>query len=269
MIYIILLILFVVLLFWVLKRMKTPKVPAMAVVTGAVKAGKSTFSTYLVFNELWKRRVKVNIFNFFCCLFGKKDKRKPKPLLYSNVPLACDYVPVTEALLKRKERFVYGSVIYLQESSLVADSMDYKDSELNEELLLFSKLIGHETKGGCLILDTQSMSDNQYNIKRSVTSSFFVHHAFKGFPFFICAWIREERYNADGTVLTVYNEDVEQSLQFVLIPKRVWKKFDCYCYSVLTDSLPVAKNIIKGKELPDLKARQIVSFRKFKNGGKK
>lgn len=249
--------------------MKTPKVPAMAVVTGAVKAGKSTFSTYLVFSELWKRRVKVSVFNFFCLIFGKKNKRKPKPLLYSNVPLRCKYVPVTESLLKRKERFVYGSVIYLQESSLVADSMDYKDKDLNEELLLFSKLIGHETKGGCLILDTQSMSDNQYNIKRSVTSSFFVHHTVKLVPFFVLAWIREERYNPDGTVITVYNEDVEESLRFVLIPKRIWKKFDCYCYSALTDDLPVVDKTVDGKKLPDLKAHSIVSFRKFKNGGKK
>lgn len=241
----------------------------MAVVTGAVKAGKSTFSVFLARRELRKRRFAVCIHNVLCHLFFKRDKIKPKPQLYSNVPLRMPYIPVTEELLRREKRFIYGSVVYLQESSLVADSMDYKDSNLNEQLLLFSKLIGHETRGGCLILDTQAVADNQYNIKRCITSSFFVHHTFKFIPFFVAAWIREERVSDSGDAINVYNDDIEKTLQMVLIPKKIWKLFDCYCYSVLTDSLPVVDGVVDGRKLPDLKAHRIVSFRKFKNGGSK
>lgn len=39
--------------------------------------------------------------------------------------------------------------------------------------------------------------------------------------------------------MNVFNEDVEETLKAVVIPKRVWRCFDCYCYSVFTDHLPV------------------------------
>lgn len=72
-----------------------------------------------------------------------------KPLLYSNIPLAVDgFTPLTLDLIQRKERFRYGSVIYVCESSLVADSMSFKDPLLNENMLLLNKLIAHETRGG-------------------------------------------------------------------------------------------------------------------------
>ena len=48
----------------------------------------------------------------------------------------------------------------------------------------------------------------------------------------------------------------------VIIPKSVWKKFDSYCFSCLTDNLPVSANVVTDTD--DLKAREIVSFRQFK-----
>ena len=48
-----------------------------------------------------------------------------------------------------------------------------------------------------------------------------------------------------------------------LIPKRVWKYFDAYCFSHLTDDCPVAENIVCGDK-KDLKAHEIVSFREWK-----
>ena len=74
--------------------------------------------------------------------------------------------------------------------------------------------------------------------------------------------MREERYSDDRGTINTYNEDVENTLKKVLIPKRVWKKFDAYCFSCLTDGLPVADNVIE--DSTDLKARNIVSFRQYK-----
>ena len=56
-----------------------------------------------------------------------------------------------------------------------------------------------------------------------------------------------------------FSGDVEESLKTMIIPKRTWKLFDCYCYSALTDNLPVERNVIKIK---DLKARSILTFKK-------
>lgn len=266
-IYIILI--FVILFFLIkfLKKFKVQKIGALALVTGGVKCGKSTFAVYLAIREYKSRLRSVKFANFFNKLF-KKPLRE-LPLLYSNIPLSVPYVELTDNLLLRKERFVFGSVIYVCEASLVADSQLLRDKDINEQLQLFNKLIGHETKGGCIIYDTQSIGDLHYSIKRCLSEFIYIHHLVKIFPFFLIAYVREDRYSDDGAVLSVNTDDSELTLRKVLIPKSTWKKFDCYCYSSLTDNLPVNDNVITNNN--NLKATKIVSFRtNFKDlkGGK-
>lgn len=247
-------------LYKIISKFKVPKIGSFALITGGVKCGKSTFSVAIVKSEHRSRVRKVKFKNFFRKLF--KKPLQELPLIYSNVPLACPYVPLTDDLLMRKERFVYGSVIYVQEASLVADSQLIKDKDINEQLLLFNKLIGHESKGGCIIYDTQSVSDNHYSIKRCLSEYIYIHHLTKWLPFFLIAHVEENRYSDDGTIITTQDKDVELKLRKVLIPKKTWKYFDCYCYSCLTDNLPVNKTVINNNlQVKDLKARNIISFR--------
>lgn len=247
------------------RKLKKPKISCMALVTGGVKAGKSTFSCALALSKYKSQVRKVRFANFFRRIFRKELFEKP--LLYSNVPLNCEYVPLTDDLLLRKQRFVYRSVIYAQEASLIADSQLIKDLDINQRLLLFNKLIGHETKGGYLIYDTQCINDNHYSVKRCISEYFYIHDTIKWIPFILLCHVRELRYSDDGQEINVYEGDVEESMRTVLVSKRIWKMFDAYCYSVLTDHLPVASDAVEGRELSDLKARKIVSFRKYKNGG--
>lgn len=247
------------------RKFKKPKISCMALVTGGVKAGKSTFSCALALSKYKSQVRKVRFANFFRRIFRKELFEKP--LLYSNVPLNCEYVPLTDDLLLRKQRFVYRSVIYAQEASLIADSQLIKNLDINQRLLLFNKLIGHETKGGYLIYDTQCINDNHYSVKRCISEYFYIHDTVKWIPFILLCHVRELRYSDDGQEINVYEGDVEESMRTVLVSKRVWKMFDAYCYSVLTDHLPVASGVVEGRELSDLKARKIVSFRKYKNGG--
>lgn len=242
------------------RRFKFPKVGAMAMVTGGVKCGKSTFAVGLTVAEYKRRKRSVKIKNFFCKLF-----RKPLydlPLIYSNIPLAIPYVPITQDLLLRKKRFVYGSVIYINEASLVADSQLIKDMDVNERLLLFNKLIGHELLGGCIIYDTQCISDVHYSIKRCVSNYFYIHHLTKWLPFMLIATIRECRYSDDGSISTVDTSDIEDNLKRVVIRKSTWRKFDAYCFSSLTDNLPVEKKEVLST---DLKVRKVFSFREYKS----
>lgn len=262
---ILLLILALIVFAIITRKFKKPKIACVALVTGGVKAGKSTFSLALALSKYKSQVRKVRFINFFRRLFRREPLEKP--LLYSNVPLACDYVPLTDDLLLRKQRFVYRSVIYAQEASLIADSQLIKNLDVNQRLLLFNKLIGHETKGGYLVYDTQSINDNHYAVKRCLSEFFYVHDTVKIIPFILLVHVRELRYSDDSQELNIYDGDIEESLKTVLISKRVWKKFDAYCYSVLTDHLPVADEVVSGRELPDLKARKIVSFRNYKNGG--
>lgn len=247
------------------RKFKKPKISCMALVTGGVKAGKSTFSCALALSKYKSQVRKVRFANFFRRIFRKELFEKP--LLYSNVPLNCEYVPLTDDLLLRKQRFVYRSVIYAQEASLIADSQLIKDLDINQRLLLFNKLIGHETKGGYLIYDTQCINDNHYSVKRCISEYFYIHDTIKWIPFILLCHVRELRYSDDGQEINVYEGDVEESMRTVLVSKRIWKMFDAYCYSVLTDHLPVASEVVEGRELLDLKAHKIVSFRKYKNGG--
>lgn len=246
----------------------------MVLVTGGVKTGKTTLSVRLVY-KTWKRQVlKVRIQNALLRFFKflkipkfKDVEQKPLPLIYSNIPINIPYVPLTQELVERQERFVYGSVIYVCESSLLADSMSFKDEFVNEQLLLLNKLIAHETKGGYLFYDTQSISDNHFSIKRCLSTYFYVHHTVK-IPFFLLMYVRELKYSDDNSAVNTFSEDVEESLKLVIVPKSTWKMFDCYCYSALTDHLPVNDKTVKPKSL---KAEHIISFKKFKNlkGGAK
>lgn len=251
---------FIVLKF--LKKFKFPKIGSMCLVSGGVKCGKSTTAVALSIKEYKRRHRRWRIRKFF-----QKLLRVPigeEPLLYSNIPLGVPYVPLTQALLLRQARFNYGSVIYVCEASLVADSQMIKDKELNERLLFFNKLIGHELKGGCIIYDTQSVADCHYSIKRCLSEYFYVHHLVKWIPFFLVAYIREDRYSEDGSIVSVNTSDVEDTLRRVIIRKRTWKLFDSYCYSSLTDDLPVENNVVTLPKKASLKAKKIVSFKEIK-----
>lgn len=255
----------VVLAFWLyFKFFKVPKMNALVMVTGGVKAGKSTFAVASCIQQ-HKSRVRVTkVKNWFRKLF--KKPLLELPLLYSNIPLNYPYVSLTRDLIERKERFVYGSVIYCGEASLVSNSMNFKNIERNERILLFNKLIGHELRGGLIIYDTQCIGDLHYGIKRSISQQFHVHHTRKCFFLpFIMVYVREMVY-VDGDNSNIVNNidsDIEDSLKCVLIWKSVWKKFDAYCYSSFTDDLQVNKKVVN-KKVEDLRVKgTILSFNTY------
>lgn len=242
---------------------KVPKFGCMALVTGGVKTGKSTLSVYMAIKRFKASLRAVKFRNFFRKIFARPLFELPK--LYSNIPLNVPYVPINQKLIKREYRFAYGSVIYINEASLFADSQMIKDMDLNERLLMFNKLIGHELLGGYIIYDTQSIVDLHYSVKRCLSNYFYIHHLVKWIPGFMIAFVRECVYSEDGSVINSYGSDVEDELKKVLIPKRIWKKFDAYCYSYATDSLPVYDKVCKPSK-KDLKVKRLVSFNDTRRG---
>lgn len=258
--FLILLLIVGVLIFFLYKlysKFKFPKIPSMALITGGVKVGKSTFAVGLAVKEYKRVHRRWKIRKFFQKLFGKPISEEP--LLYSNIPLTVPYVPLTKDLILRRKRFRYGSIIYVCEASLMADSTLIKDMTLNDRLLLFNKLIGHETKGGAIIYDTQSIADCHYSVKRCLSDYIYIHHLTKWIPFFLIAHVIENRYSEDGSVIGVDTQDVELTTRKVIIRKSTWKKFDSYCYSVFTDNKPVEDSVIYAEK--DLKAYDVISFR--------
>ena len=107
------------------KHFKRIKCGSFVAFTGGVKCGKSTVSLNVALRE-YKSRKRSYLFRKF---FGRKDE---EPLLYSNIPLAVPYVPLTQDLLLRKERFNYKSVIFIDEASLVVNSVILKRHTISD-----------------------------------------------------------------------------------------------------------------------------------------
>lgn len=245
-------------LFLLSKKLKRLNLPNISLITGGVKTGKSALSLHLAIKQYNKILRQYNLRKFF----GSKEE---KPLFYSNIPLNVpfDYSLIDTSILMRDTRINYRSVMFIDECSLVANSMSFKDSDINEQLLLFNKLYGHYSKGGYLFYNTQSLADCHYNIKRCISNYLYIDNL-KRYPFISIASVRLMNYCSDNdSVLNLVNDNEEVSYKKVLMFNSIFKKYDCYCYSVLTDNLPV-KNDIEPKKRT-LKTDNIVSFIKFKN----
>lgn len=249
-----------------LSKFKFPKVGAIAVIVGGVKSGKSAVSVGLAISN-YKRALRQWRFSCFLCkflnLFRKEKLEFPeKPLLYSSIPLkGIEYVPLTRAHLMREVRFNYKSVVLIDEASLVADSQLIKDKEINTQLLLFFKLFGHETHGGKCVVNTHCITDLHYALKRTTSQYFYLHHLSKYIPFLTLAYMREERFSEDGANVNAYTDDVEESMKRVLMRSSVFKRYDPFCFSSLTDVKPTLNPTIYRAKGDSLKADYIVSFR--------
>lgn len=223
------------------KNFKILKVPSVCLITGGVKTGKSLLSVNLSIKDYKKRHrvwwLKTHILK----------KNMEEPLYYTNVTISFgnikkakphrldkNIVHITLDHLLRDIRFNYKSVIYLQESSLMADNMDFNDKERNVELSLFNKLIAHETRGGALYYDTQSVLDNHYSMKRVCSTYFFIQKNLNCLLFHIL-YVREMINQENG--VNNFTDDVDTTTRKVLVPFWYHHKYDRYEFSYLTDSL--------------------------------
>lgn len=216
------------------------------IIDGSIKSGKSLLSVYLI-----DYRIKLNrflrLFNFLL----PKSKKIKKINVYSNIPLKMKYIPLTMDIIKRREKVTEKAICFFDEASLLADSMLYANKEVNKEIKMFCKLYGHFSHGGYLIYNTQSYKDLQYNIKRN-TNQYFTIVESKKLVFWIKLTLKQVLVVDETT--RVGEDDIK-----IFVPKRVFKKYDRYCFSSLTDDLPTNISYNKDK---GLKTNTIISFDK-------
>lgn len=263
--FIILCALFIFLLFLLIRNIKNLNISCVFLINGAVKGGKTFLSVYSAI--LWyKRELFLYYIKCFICFILRKEKPL-KPMLYSNIHLrGVKYNLLTISILRREVKIPPKSVILMDEASLVADSMLYKDTDINEDIKLFVKLFGHYSKGGHLIINTQAIEDLHFNFKRCISKHLYIYKRVK-FPFFTIMKVREMLYSSDNANITnVIQSDIEDSLKTLIVPNKYYKYYDCYCYSIFTDSLPLyAVYDTKMKKRKDsLKTDKIPSFIDFK-----
>lgn len=247
---------------------KIPKIGNMTLVTGGIKTGKTWLAIYFA-KRLYRRQLVAYYLRRYVLPYTPlaifpRFRKKPteKPLFYSNIPLRFKHVRLKHEHIRRTERLNYGSVCFVCETSLLADSMEYKDKLLNEQIQLFCKLYGHETRGGYLVMDTQSIDDNHYSVKRCLSTYYWIHHVTK-IPLLPWAIFHlREMHAGDGETSNTFEGDVEQTLERVLVPKSIWRQYDRYCYSAFTDDLPHPAPIEKSA---NLRCDEVITFRNFQS----
>ena len=257
----------VLVLIYVRRKFKTLNLPCVFFVSGAVKSGKTLLSVHLAIKEYKKALRWFYIRRFLLSLFRWKkceDDNYP-PMLYSNIPLAkVKYNPLTLDIIENKVRIPNKSVVLIDEVSLFADSQLWNDRDLNNLLMRFYKLYGHYSHGGKLIIDSQSIADNHFSLKRCMSNYLYIQDR-KKFPIFSILYVREMIYSEDGSAINVVDKDLELDLRKVLILNTTYNKYDCYCYSIFTDELPykVCYDVdAKGKH-DSLKCDYIITLNDF------
>lgn len=271
--YIILIIVLVVLYKKFYKEHKNIKTNSIMFVSGAPKTGKSLLTIYKCYVEYMSALktyfIGESLYILTFGILGCNDRSK-MPLFYSNIPVNFGYcvMPVTYATITRRVKIRDHSVVYLGEFSLVANSRIGQNSGvkngvdydlINEQLLLFTKLSGHQFNG-FIGADSQVISDCHYSLKRVLSNNIYIHHNIS-IPFFKVLFVRELMYSEDNNNLNVTEEDSENKLKWLIVPKRFFKYYDFRCYSVLSDNLEEKNNITY---FENLKCDKIVSYSKFK-----
>lgn len=256
--------LFIFIALFILLKSKKFKYGSFVVITGSVKTGKTQLSLHLAFKEFKKRLFKYKICK---CILKKADLECP--LFYSNIPLNLkkynSYLCIiNNDLLKRQMRFNYKSVVFLDEISLVADSMNglgrsESDILTSSRLTLFCKLSAHMTRGGIIFCNTQNQSDLHYSFKKCMNNYLYIHSQFK-IPFFCILRVQEFAYSYDNNLINNNSSDLEDNLKWLIVPKSIWKKYDRYCYSVLTDNKRIKNDIYVQKN--NLKTNFVASVDK-------
>lgn len=237
---------------------------------GNVGSGKTSTNVYLAIKAhrkahgIWYRR------KFIYSKVFKKMANEEEPLLYSNIPIFKNrrklelypyYSPITREHFTREKRFNFKSVILLDETSLIANSQDYKDLKLSQSLTLWIKLIRHELHGSYrnlfgsyanIYCTTQSKNDNHFAFDRALNQVLYITKSIN-IPFFRIVWCRE--LLMIDSVQNNFDDDFKESMttRWYIIPKSVFNRYNSYCYSFLTDDLLIDNKTRKIFKLIDNK----------------
>lgn len=254
------------------KHCKRIKLPNVYLISGGVKTGKSmvsvAFSVKTYKKNLRLAKFRNAIIKFINIFLPKRLKFDLPllPMLYSNIKLRnIKYNLLTLDIILRKVRIPNKSVVLIDECSLLADSMLFKDKKINNQLMLFIKLFGHYTHGGTLIVNTQSIGDLHFSFKRCISNYLWIYSKTK-LPFFTKFNVRELMYSDDNASITnTITTDTEKDMLPFFFLNKYYKYYDCYCYSILTDNLVYQVNydekVLSKKD--SLKTKTIISLQDF------
>lgn len=207
--------------------------------TGGLGSGKSLISTQMAVRLLRKNRWKVRFYNL-----RHPKKKKPKPVLYSSIPLRISSkewaLQLTQEHLTLQKHLPEKCVVFIDEIDSYASQFDYKLPNIIENFDEFTRFFRHYTKGGYLVCNTQATDNLVLQIRRRMNSVFNLLH-FKKF-LFIFYTVRIRNISISEEIKTIETEDKEDNMStlFGLLP-IFCKRYDTYCYSGRYDTVPVGQ----------------------------
>lgn len=270
MFWLILFIVILILMIWYYKRCKKFYFDSALITLGAIGVGKTSFDVRVIYfdiikaHHIWYRRTHIwNKSRLLTKLFRISDNEE-EPFVYSSIPLYSNYKkkelfkfykPLTNEIILREKRPNFKSIIFIDESSLVANSFSgivnksNPDAQsINEHLTLFLKLVRHELHG-CyrnfffrgypnIVVNTQSKNDNHFAFDRAMTQALYITKSIN-ILFLRLIWVRD--VVLVDSIENNFEDDIKEdkSSRFFIMSRNIFNKYNSYAYSFLTDDLPI------------------------------
>lgn len=111
------------------------------------------------------------------------------------------------------------------------------------------------------------MSDLHHQLKKNFNNYLYIYHCDKMIPFLLRFQVREMLYSYDDkSINNNFDEDIEKSMLNLFCFKSVWKRFDRWTYSKLTDNLDYDCVLLSKEQIEklELKTTDIISFNHYK-----
>ena len=193
--------------------------------TGGLGSGKTFLSVQQARRLLLKKRFKVWLHNFF----HPKDK-KPKPLLYSSIPVRVSKdemaVKLTADHLLLQRRIVLNSVVFIDEVGGFCSQFDYRanNSAIFDEFVRFFR---HYVQG-YLIVNDQCSENIVLQVRRRLNTVYNL----MGFRTFLglIYWLRVRNISVSEEIKTIEEQNTEDNMKLLigLLPR--FRAYDTHCY---------------------------------------
>lgn len=215
--------------------------------TGGLGAGKSFMSVDTALNLLNRNRWRTFFYNLF-----HPFKKRPMPMLYSNIPVRIsrkEYaLKLTADHLLLQAHIIPKSVVFLDEVDGFANQNEYNNLNLKRltekvggNFDEYCRLYRHYTMGGYFVCNTQCTENIVLTIRRRLNTCFNLMHFRKwGLPFLpkIIYTVKCRNITISDEIKTVEDKNAEDSMRTLIGFMPLRKRYDTYCYSERYATVP-------------------------------
>ncbi len=243
--------------------------------TGGLGTGKSFMSAETACRELKKNRAKTRVYNFKERLKNPKNpKLLEKPLLYSSIPIRISRKEMsailTDDMLTLQEKFVPGSVVFIDEIDVWANQYSYANHNIieisnkkdikskregiaevdfdsglfDEEMRLFRHYYSSPACECKLICNSQATSNIATIIRRRM-NTVYVLSQFRKYKlpiiggFFVPYTVKIRNITITDEITNMTEKNAEDNCRVFIGIMPIFKRYDTHCYKHRADTIPL------------------------------